>query len=99
MHEDERRILASVPYLKGELKTIIAKKDSVLGNHYHKIKTEEFKLIKGSAIITIRGNSYKMLQCDSYKVYPNEMHEIEITKDSILTCVCSHTYDHKDDYT
>jgi hypothetical protein len=48
-HEDDRRILTSIPYKEGEIKIIVAKKDCVLGNHYHKIKTEEFRLVDGVA--------------------------------------------------
>ncbi len=47
IHEDERRILEDWP----EAKFITAKKDCVLGDHYHKIKTEKFILVKGKSIL------------------------------------------------
>ncbi|MFY0653303.1 MAG: hypothetical protein JXQ96_14770 [Cyclobacteriaceae bacterium] len=97
-HEDDRRILTSIPYKDGEIKIIIAKKDCELGNHYHKIKTEEFTLISGMAILELNGDLLDMWD-GSRKVNPNDRHSFEIKKDSILTCICSHPYDENDDYT
>ena len=99
-HEDERRVLHSFPYKEGEIKILIAKKDCELGNHYHKIKTEKFRLIEGSA--NMRNGNIKinnMLTSSIHTVLPHDMHSFEIKKDSILFCVCSHPYNENDDYT
>ena len=97
-HEDERRTLTSIPYKDGELKVIITKEDCVLGNHYHKIKREEFTLIEGESIITIDGTGTKMPCGEIFTIQPNQIHSFLISKDSILMCICSHTYNDKDDY-
>ena len=60
IHEDGRRTLTSIPYLDGEIKIIVAKKDCELGNHYHKIKTEVFTLINGDGLWDI-GNDKGIL--------------------------------------
>ena len=98
-HEDERRTLTSIPYLDGEIKIIVAKKDCELGNHYHKIKTEEFQLIKGKCGAVIGAHGYGMILGDKYVVNINEKHSFNLKKDSILLCICSHSYDSSDDYT
>ena len=99
-HEDDRRILTSIPYKEGEIKIIIAKKDCELGNHYHKIKTENFRLIEGEAVATIEQKEYDLFfQPKSVFVKPYQKHSFKITKDSILFCICSHPYDENDDYT
>jgi mannose-6-phosphate isomerase-like protein (cupin superfamily) len=101
-HEDERRTLTSVPYKDGEIKIIVAKQDCILGNHYHKIKTEIFRLIEGSGRIKINRKSHTaehiMTKEHRYIVDPNEPHVIELKKDTILMCICSHPYDKNDDY-
>jgi mannose-6-phosphate isomerase-like protein (cupin superfamily) len=98
-HEDDRRLLTSIPYKKGELKIIVAKKDCTLGNHYHKIKEEDFTLLEGNAICTIEDQQFDM-SIDPKRVFvgQNKKHSFDIKKDSILFCVCSHPYDKNDDY-
>lgn len=97
-HEDERRTLTSIPYKKGEIKIIVAKQDCELGHHFHKIKTEEFRLIKGPGIITRDHFDDKMLLYTDYIIEPNIHHSFFLKKDSILFCICSHPYNQKDDY-
>ena len=97
-HEDDRRTLTSIPYKDGEIKVIITKEDCELGNHYHKVKRENFTLMRGSACITIDGMESKMLVGLVYLVDINEKHSFEIEKNSILYCICSHPYDKEDDY-
>jgi quercetin dioxygenase-like cupin family protein len=88
----------SFPYKDGEIKVIIAKQDCELGNHYHKIKTEEFKLIKGVARSVVDGFDTWLVSGSEITIYPNEVHSFLIEKDSILFCICSHPYDKTDDY-
>jgi len=98
-HEDSRRILTSMPYKDGEIKIIVAKERCELGNHYHKIKTENFTLIAGSGIVELEGEKSLIYEGDTIEVNPNEKHAFFLDKDSILFCICSHPYDHSDDYT
>ena len=55
-------------------------------------------MMKGSGMITIKGQGFIMTPVRNYIVRPGEMHSIELQKDAILTCVCSHPYDKSDDY-
>ena len=98
-HEDDRRILTSIPYKDGEIKIIVAKEDCRLGDHYHKIKTETFRLLEGEADLFIDELEWIMHIGESYLVQPNDKHSFNIKKDSILFCICSHPYSEKDDYT
>lgn len=97
-HEDERRTLTSIPYLDGEIKIIVTKEDCELGNHYHKIKTELFQLIEGSGTGVIDGHKFRLLTGNHYPVNQNQIHSFNLTKDSVLLCICSHPYDKYDDY-
>ena len=97
-HEDKRRRLTSIPYKDGEIKIIVAKQDCDLGNHYHKVKTEDFTLIEGEAHMTVDNHDMVMYPNKKFTVYPHEKHSIRLKKDSILFCICSHPYDKNDDY-
>lgn len=94
IHEDERRTLEDWP----EAKIITAKKDCILGNHYHKIKTEKFILSYGKATITVNGNSEEMIRGALYPVYPGEDHSFLLQKGSVLIGLCSHAFNPDDDY-
>lgn len=100
IHEDERRILEDWP----EAKIITAKADCVLGDHYHKVKTEKFILSEGSATMLVKfpkSNGwvkYKLKQGLVYNVPPGTRHKFEISKGSVLVGLCSHPYDPNDDY-
>lgn len=98
IHEDERRTLEDWP----EAKVITAKQDCTLGGHYHKIKTEKFILLSGSATLvinTIVGDvGKKMKKSEVYTIDPNVRHSFEIKQGSVLLGLCSHPYDPSDDY-
>lgn len=94
IHEDDRRILEDWP----EAKIITAKKDCVLGNHYHKIKTERFVLVKGSARLDINDGWEWMERGILYTILPNQRHSFMLRQDSILIGLCSHVFDPSDDY-
>lgn len=94
IHEDERRILEDWP----EAKIITAKQDCVLGNHYHKVKTERFILVEGSAVLTIGGVQFDMVKGVMWTVLPDYMHSFKLTAGSVLIGLCSHPYDPSDDY-
>lgn len=94
IHEDDRRVLEDWP----EAKIITAKKDCVLGNHYHKIKTERFVLTSGWAIIS-RGDQVEEMKIGKlYEVTPGVMHSFHLSKDSVMIGLCSHVFDPNDDY-
>lgn len=94
IHEDDRRVLESYP----EAKLITAKKDTVIGRHYHKIKTERFILSSGSCELITDGVSHMMTIGKLYTVEPNVFHEFRIAKDSVLIGLNSHPYDPNDDF-
>lgn len=94
IHEDDRRVLESFP----EAKIITAKKDCVIGKHYHRIKTERFLLIHGSCEITRNNITEPMLKGVIYTVKPEVYHEFNIKKDTTIVGFNSHPYDPGDDY-
>jgi D-lyxose ketol-isomerase len=98
IHEDERRILDSFP----EAKIITAKMDCIIGQHYHKIKTEYFILIGGECLLKWRyktNNGEIHMQIGKLiSVSPNTYHEFHIKKGSGLVGINTHTYDPTDDY-
>jgi len=94
IHEDDRRILEDWP----EAKFITAKTDCILGDHYHKVKTEKFILIKGQCIAGIGMDFITMQIGRLYTIEPNIRHTFELTAGSILIGICSHAYDPNDDY-
>lgn len=101
IHEDERRILESFP----EAKIIKVKQDCVIGEHYHKIKTEQFILCEGKCkLIVANTEGIKMAgkmvmkKGHLYIIPPNTYHEFHIEKDSVLIGINSHPYDPTDDY-
>ena len=97
-HEDDRRVLTSIPYKEGEIKIITTKQDCELGNHYHKVKTETFRLLEGEASVYLEDCFFELQIGLPLKVDPEERHSFKIKKDSVLFCVCSHPYDENDDY-
>lgn len=95
IHEDERRILEDWP----EAKIITAKKDCVLGNHYHKMKTEKFILISG--IINYKLNNEPKTELEWGQVLtvdPGVKHMFEMRAGSSMIGICSHPYNPIDDY-
>ena len=97
-HEDDRRTLTSIPYNDGELKVIVTKKECILGNHFHKKKTEEFILVRGYGRAIVNGHEIVMSPKKMLKIKPGDIHTFFLSKNSILVCVCSHPYDKHDDY-
>jgi hypothetical protein len=96
-HEDNRRKLEDFP----EGKLITAKEDCVVGNHYHKIKTEMFVLSSGACMFrkTVLGRTFEMdLEIgELITCYPYEYHEFHLKKGSVLIGLCSHLYDPNDE--
>lgn len=103
IHEDDRRILESFP----EAKIIKAKQDCIIGQHYHKIKTEKFFLVEGEGILKETTNESpikswlnieQMPIGKHYHIFPNIYHEFHLKKGAVLIGINSHPYDPTDDY-
>lgn len=94
IHEDERRMLEDWP----EAKIITAKQDCILGNHYHKIKTERFILSRGIGFIIVDDKLTTMKIGKMYSVNPGQLHSFSLRKNAILIGLCSHIFDPSDDY-
>lgn len=82
IHEDDRRTLESFP----EAKIIKVKQDTVIGQHYHKIKTERFILLEGkckliikstSEPVSIKGKNNTLILKGEYKMKKGEIYVIE----------------------
>jgi len=94
-HEDHRRRLHSFP----EAKLLEIKEDCVIGEHYHKIKTEKFILCEGEANLLIRGLDPQAMKIGKiYTVLPKQHHSFDIKAGSVLVGLNSTNYDPKDDY-
>ena len=101
IHEDNRRTLIDwsdrLPI--EAVKTVVANEDCELGNHYHKIKTERFMMIRGEIICKIEKDPpFKMQQFKAVKIKPGVTHTFKMKKGSILQCLTDKKYDPKDDY-
>ena len=96
-HEDNRRKLEDFP----EGKLITAKEDCVVGNHFHKIKTEIFVLSSGECLMVKRINGkdieVELTIGELVTCYPYEYHEFHLKKGSVLIGLCSHLYDPNDE--
>lgn len=94
-HEDARRSLYSFP----EAKVIVAKTDTTIGGHYHKLKEEVFILSEGSCVLwTPFGGAQPMAIGKLYAVPPETYHEFHLTQGSVLIGLNSRIYDASDDY-
>jgi GDPmannose 4,6-dehydratase len=98
LHADDRRDLYSFP----EAKLIVAKRDCVIGRHYHKRKTEKFLLSSGECVMHLLsregGLKIAMELGTIYNVEPGQYHEFHLAKGSVLVGLNSHPYDPTDDY-
>lgn len=98
IHEDDRRILEDWP----EAKLITAKKECVLGDHYHKIKTEKFLLVQGDIkyrLITDNYDIEDMLRYGQVLVVPPMVrHTFELSEGAQMIGLCSEVYNPNDDY-
>ena len=93
IHKDSRRTLKQL--FTDDIKQVNfyeARRNAVLGNHFHKITTEYFYILKGSVIVTTwkRGETIhdvRILNTDDYfRVDPFENHTVQcMTNTKILT--------------
>lgn len=94
INEDERRKLTSFP----EGKLLEIKEDCIVGKHYHKIKTEYFILSSGEAQLQFTTELVDLTIGELIVIPPFTYHEFHIKKGSVLMGLCSHPFDHEDDY-
>jgi len=96
VHSDERRDLESFP----DAKLIRAKKDTVVGQHFHKLKEEKFMLSEGSVELRLGQPAERipMRIGQIYSVKPGLYHEFHMTKGSVMIGLNSRPYDPSDDY-
>ncbi len=95
-HSDDRRDLQSFP----EAKLITVKRDTVIGKHYHKKKTEQFILSEGDGTLYL-GTPREVIPMQIGKVYPvkpGEYHEFHLARGSVMIGLNSLPYDPSDDY-
>lgn len=93
-HSDDRRDLVSYP----EAKVITAKRDTELGGHFHKLKTERFLLVSGEGYIIRDGREERMPIGRLYDVPPGVFHSFHLKAGSVLIGLNSRPYDAADDY-
>lgn len=99
-HEDERRTLVEyihdLPFRTS--KVLFVKQDSVLGNHYHKLKDDIFFLVKGSGTYTIDGHEEIFSQGDCIFVKAGMRHSFKLFNGSILLESSTLPYDKGDEH-
>ena len=95
-HKDNRRTLYEFEYPVTKILEI--HEDCVLGNHYHKKRTEVFVLLKGSIVATLNGVDQEMKPFEPLKVEPEVMHTFKAKEGSILLEFATRFYDPTDDY-
>lgn len=99
-HEDERRIL--IEYVKDmpirNCKVLIIKEDTILGNHYHKLKDEIFYLLKGYGTVILDDAIYPMNEGDIVHATKGVRHTFKLNKGSILLEAGTEPFNPTDDY-
>ena len=101
INEDNRRKLIdwSDDFDIATCKIIEAKEDCVLGEHYHKVKTERFMLVSGRGKIERGTEGQQMERHHPYLVLPGIRHRFVLRKGAILICLVDRKYDPNDDFT
>ena len=100
-HEDKRRIL--IEYVKNlpirTCKVILIKEDTIVGNHYHKLKDEVFYLLKGYGSVLLDDKAiYQFNEGDIVYAPRGVKHIFNMHKDSIILEAGTEPFDSTDDY-
>lgn len=99
-HSDDRRIL--IEWVKDfpvrTCKALVAKKDCVLGDHYHKEKDEIFYLFFGEGEVTLDGKTEKLKEGDIVFAERGQKHTFKLKKHAILLEAGTKPFDENDDY-
>lgn len=100
IHEDNRRKLieyvADMPIRT--CKALVVKEDTVLGDHYHKLKDEIFYLLKGSGTVTLDGVTSPFNENDIVHAKAGVKHTFNLLEGSILLEAGTEPFDATDDY-
>lgn len=99
-HEDDRRVL--VEWVKDfslrTCKVIILKKDTSIGNHYHKKKDEIFFLLQGKGEVELDGEREPLKLGDVVFAGKGTKHTFHLIEGSILLEAGTKPFDKSDDY-
>ena len=100
-HEDDRRSL--IELTNGEYKAckvVVAKRDCVLGDHYHQGKDERFLLVMGHATEVVLGDEVLrgVESPAEWRVPRGTYHRFTLTAGSVLVGVMSEAFNHADDF-
>lgn len=102
-HEDERRFLLEwIPdMLFRSAKAVVAKRDSVIGNHYHRNKDEVFFLLSGTARRVVMGGHEELGVSAPRKWFAERgtRHLFELEKGAILLSAATDVFDPADEIT
>lgn len=102
-HEDERRLLVEwIPDMVfRSAKAVIAKRDSVIGNHYHRNKDEVFFLLSGRAHRVVVGGHEELGVSAPRKWFAERgmRHLFELQKGAILLSAATDIFDPADEIT
>jgi quercetin dioxygenase-like cupin family protein len=97
IHSDSRRDLYEFEYPHSKI--VVAKQRCTLGNHYHKLKDEEFVLVAGEAFVLLGGEDWRQMKImEPVKVEAGRVHTFDLARDSILIGYSTKPYDPTDEY-
>lgn len=94
IHEDERGgLIQLVREGYSQVNYIYSKKDCIRGNHYHKINTEAFYIIKGKIRLILEKEKlreeYEFNTGDMFQIFPEVRHTFEYIEDTELISLYS----------
>lgn len=98
-HEDDRRLLMEISGDFKTCKSIVAKDECVLGDHYHMGKDEQFVLASGWALEVVVGDArwISVPAPHSWYVPRGTYHRFVLEKGSVLVGTASEEYDAADE--
>jgi len=99
-HEDNRRVIYD--WAEGSFKSckaVIIKEEIAVGDHYHKLKDEEFLLLEGEFLLLQLGDQVKKNIKAPHKVYVPKgvYHKFICSKGSILLGTATELFDINDE--
>ena len=103
-HEDDRRIIHEINFADSAVQEFTLKKEAILGNHYHKEKSETFVVTKGKGIVVLcpldtDGN--KIGEPTQANIHENMVinipkymaHTFKLEEGTVMLCYSSAPYD------
>lgn len=95
-HKDNRRSLYEWEY--PVTKVIHTHEGCIVGNHYHKKRTEVFVLLAGSGTALMDGEFFRIQPFNDMIALPGKAHSFSLDANSILLELSNQPYDPSDDY-